>query len=270
MIKKAAEKRLDKSYFNNSQIKAEENQLSAAQKAYERLKKAGKNDQAERIFMHIYNLKQDLESKNLKREEFDNHIKGLMAKNDKINSKLSKREENKTNNNAKQSPFQTQSFSNKTNNQHSLTVAKNGSRGSSNNTSTPKMLTGGEIRNGSSNGNGGSKDNIEKSKDIANSRKEAKQHTAMVVSSNPSTSSSTNHKPIIQPSSTASSPISTNSHNSFLSNHKKDIGLGAVGLVGAALVARKIAALRKQQQEHPDLRGKLQAIINKLKSKLHK
>ena len=46
--------------------------------------------------------------------------------------------------------------------------------------------------------------------------------------------------------------------------------IGAAGLVGAALAARKIAALRKQQQKHPGLRGKLQAIINRLKSKLHK
>ena len=61
-----------------------------------------------------------------------------------------------------------------------------------------------------------------------------------------------------------------NNHNSFLSNHKKAIGIGAAGLVGAALAARKIAALRKQQQKHPGLRGKLQAIINRLKSKLHK
>ena len=56
----------------------------------------------------------------------------------------------------------------------------------------------------------------------------------------------------------------------FLSNHKKAIGLGAAGLVGAALAARKIAALRKQQQQHPSLRSKLQAIINKLKSKLRR
>ena len=57
---------------------------------------------------------------------------------------------------------------------------------------------------------------------------------------------------------------------SFLSRHKKAIGLGAVGLVGTALVAKKIASLRKQQQKNPGLRSKLQAIINKLKSKLHK
>ena len=56
----------------------------------------------------------------------------------------------------------------------------------------------------------------------------------------------------------------------FLSNHKKAIGLSTAGLVGAALAARKIAALRKQQQQHPSLRSKLQAIINRLKSKLHK
>ena len=57
---------------------------------------------------------------------------------------------------------------------------------------------------------------------------------------------------------------------SFLSRHKKAIGLGAAGLVGTALVAKKIASLRKQQQKHPGIRSKLQAIINKLKSKLHK
>ena len=57
---------------------------------------------------------------------------------------------------------------------------------------------------------------------------------------------------------------------SFLSRHKKAIGLGAAGLVGTALVAKKIASLRKQQQKNPGLRSKLQAIINKLKSKLHK
>lgn len=56
----------------------------------------------------------------------------------------------------------------------------------------------------------------------------------------------------------------------FLSKHKKAIGLGAAGLVGTALVAKKIASLRKQQQRHPGLRSKLQAIINRLKSKLHK
>ena len=64
--------------------------------------------------------------------------------------------------------------------------------------------------------------------------------------------------------------INNNNNRGFLSNHKKAIGLGAAGLVGAALAARKIAALRKQQQQHPGLRGKLQAIINRLKSKLHK
>ena len=56
----------------------------------------------------------------------------------------------------------------------------------------------------------------------------------------------------------------------FLSRHKKAIGLGTAGLVGTALVAKKIASLRKQQQQHPGLRSKLQAIINRLKSKLHK
>ena len=55
----------------------------------------------------------------------------------------------------------------------------------------------------------------------------------------------------------------------FAKNHKAAIGLGVAGVAGAALAARKIAALRKQQQQHPGLRGKLQAIINKLKAKLH-
>ena len=64
--------------------------------------------------------------------------------------------------------------------------------------------------------------------------------------------------------------VINNNNRGFLSNHKKAIGIGAAGLVGAALAARKIAALRKQQQQHPGLRGKLQAIINRLKSKLHK
>ena len=54
----------------------------------------------------------------------------------------------------------------------------------------------------------------------------------------------------------------------FAKNHKAAIGLGVAGVAGAALAARKIAALRKQQQQHPGLRGKLQAIINKLKAKL--
>ena len=62
-----------------------------------------------------------------------------------------------------------------------------------------------------------------------------------------------------------------NAHHvsSFAKKHKKAIGLGAAGLVGGALVARKIAALRKQQQKRPALHGKLQGVINKLKSKLH-
>ena len=54
----------------------------------------------------------------------------------------------------------------------------------------------------------------------------------------------------------------------YAKNHKKTLAAGAVGIAGAALAARKIAALRKQQQQHPGLRGKIQAIINKLKSKL--
>ena len=56
----------------------------------------------------------------------------------------------------------------------------------------------------------------------------------------------------------------------FVKNHKKAIGIGSAGLIGGALLAKKIAALRKQKQKHPALRGRLQAIINRLKSKLHK
>ena len=81
------------------------------------------------------------------------------------------------------------------------------------------------------------------------------------------------NKPV-KPFATNHTNTTANANNSnsgsFLSNHKKAIGLGAAGLVGAALAARKIAALRKQQQKHPGLRGKLQTIINRLKSKLHK
>ena len=69
---------------------------------------------------------------------------------------------------------------------------------------------------------------------------------------------------------TSGKPAVINNNRGFLSNHKKAIGLGAAGLVGAALAARKIASLRKQQQKHPVLRGKLQAVINRLKAKLHK
>ena len=135
-------------------------------------------------------------------------------------------------------------------------------------------------------------DNVEKSKNIATNRKEENQHTATITSSNQSTTSSSKQSSssTVKHSSTASSdntttpilkkqqsshitspsPINTNSHNSFLSNHKKAIGIGAAGLVGAALAARKIAALRKQQQNNPGLRGKLQDIINRLKAKLHR
>ena len=60
------------------------------------------------------------------------------------------------------------------------------------------------------------------------------------------------------------------SNGNFLSNHKKAIGIGVAGVAGAALAARKIAALRKQQQKHPALRDKIQNVINKLKAKLHR
>ena len=56
----------------------------------------------------------------------------------------------------------------------------------------------------------------------------------------------------------------------FVKNHKKTIGIGAAGLIGGALLAKKIAALRKQQQKHPGLRSKIQNVINKLKAKLYR
>ena len=350
LIRKVAEKKLKSKPFSDEQTKAVENQLAISQKKYEQLKKAGKDNRAENLFMHAYNLKQDLKQKRAKREEFENRIKDMIARNNNTNKKFQKKTENKVNNDSKAS--QTSSFSHKVNNQHSSTV-RNDSTTSRNNSSTirntsssrnnssslrmitggeigngasssrrnndsaPRMITGGEIGNGASSsrrnssGSGSakssgfsfgtsstqnsdakssptSKDNIEKSKDAANNRKEEKQHTAIVISSNPSTSNSTKHLPIVAPSSntsststtavlkkaqspsTSPSPNSVGSHNSFLSNHKKAIGVGTAGLVGAALVARKIAALRKQQQQHPGLRGKLQSIINKLKAKLHR
>ena len=350
LIRKVAEKKLKSKPFSDEQTKAVENQLAISQKKYEQLKKAGKDKRAENLFMHAYNLKQDLKQKRAKREEFENRIKDMIARNNNTNKKFQKKTENKVNNDSKAS--QTSSFSQKVNNQHSSTV-RNDSTTSRNNSSTirntsssrnnssslrmitggeigngasssrrnndsaPRMITGGEIGNGASSsrrnssGSGSakssgfsfgtsstqnsdakssptSKDNIEKSKDAANNRKEEKQHTAIVISSNPSTSNSTKHLPIVAPSSntsststtavlkkaqspsTSPSPNSVGSHNSFLSNHKKAIGVGTAGLVGAALVARKIAALRKQQQQHPGLRGKLQSIINKLKAKLHR
>ena len=327
LIRKVAEKKLKSKPFSDEQTKAVENQLAITQKKYEQLKKDGKDKRAENLFMHAYDLKQDLKQKRAKREEFENRIKDMIARNNNTNKKFQKKTENKVNNDSKAS--QTSSFSHKVNNQHSSTV-RNDSTTSRNNTSTIRntsssrnnssslrMITGGEIGNGASSsrrnssGSGStkssgfsfgtsstqnsdakssptSKDNIEKSKDVANNRKEEKQHTAVVISSNPSTSNSTKHLPIVAPSSntsststtavlkkaqspsTSPSPTSVGSHNSFLSNHKKAIGVGTAGLVGAALVARKIAALRKQQQQYPGLRGKLQSIINKLKAKLHR
>ena len=151
-----------------------------------------------------------------------------------------------------------------------------------------------------------SSNNIEKSKNIASNRKEEKQQAANNTASSANTSkalalvpgqtrtsnhgttvgkakrtNNPNHLSVGSPDKPSGSlPPSTikamtvangdNNHNSFLSNHKKAIGVGAAGLIGAALAARKIAALRKQQQQHPGLRGKLQAIINRLKSKLHR
>ena len=78
------------------------------------------------------------------------------------------------------------------------------------------------------------------------------------------------NKPLVTNHINTTANTNNGNSGSFLSNHKKAICIGAAGLVGAALAARKIAALRKQQQKHPGLRGKLQAIINRLKSKLHK
>ena len=90
-------------------------------------------------------------------------------------------------------------------------------------------------------------------------------------------------QPKSTPAASASSPASVgseekpvkkktiqSSNGNFLSNHKKTIGLGVAGVAGAALAARKIAALRKQQQKHPALRAKIQNVINKLKAKLHR
>ena len=63
-------------------------------------------------------------------------------------------------------------------------------------------------------------------------------------------------------------------HSILKNSRNKTIAMGTaaglIGGVGGVLLAKKIAALRKQQRKHPGLRGKLQAIINKLKSKLHK
>ena len=63
-------------------------------------------------------------------------------------------------------------------------------------------------------------------------------------------------------------------HSILKNRRKKTIAIGTaaglIGGVGGVLLAKKIAALRKQQRKHPGLRGKLQAIINRLKSKLHR
>ena len=75
---------------------------------------------------------------------------------------------------------------------------------------------------------------------------------------------------IVSPAEPAKKPTASNNNGNFLSNHKTAIGLGVAGVAGAALAARKIAALRKQQQKHPGLRAKIQNVINKLKAKLHR
>ena len=68
----------------------------------------------------------------------------------------------------------------------------------------------------------------------------------------------------------AKKPTASNNNGNFLSNHKTAVGLGIAGVAGAALAARKIAALHKQQKKYPGLRGKIQNVINKLKAKLHR
>lgn len=75
---------------------------------------------------------------------------------------------------------------------------------------------------------------------------------------------------ITTPAEPAKKPTASNNNGNFLSNHKTAIGLGVAGVAGAALAARKIAALRKQQKKYPGLRGKIQNVINKLKAKLHR
>ena len=75
---------------------------------------------------------------------------------------------------------------------------------------------------------------------------------------------------ITPPAEPAKKPTASNNNGNFLSNHKTTIGLGVAGVAGAALAARKIAALRKQQKKYPGLRGKIQNVINKLKAKLHR
>ena len=75
---------------------------------------------------------------------------------------------------------------------------------------------------------------------------------------------------ITSPAESAKKPTASNNNGNFLSNHKTAIGLGVAGVAGAALAARKIAALRKQQKKYPGLRGKIQNVINKLKARLHR
>ena len=160
LIRKVAEKKLKSKPFSDEQTKAVENQLAISQKIYEQLKKAGKDKRAENLFMHAYNLKQDLKQKRAKREEFENRIKDMIARNNNTNKKFQKKTENKVNNDSKAS--QTSSFSHKVNNQHSSTVrndsttSRNNSStirntsSSRNNSSSLRMITGGEIGNGAS------------------------------------------------------------------------------------------------------------------------
>ena len=59
------------------------------------------------------------------------------------------------------------------------------------------------------------------------------------------------------------------SAGNFVKNHKVGGGLGVAGTAAAtALIAKKIAALRKQQKQNPGLSGKIQNLINMLKAKL--
>ena len=59
------------------------------------------------------------------------------------------------------------------------------------------------------------------------------------------------------------------SAGNFVKNHKVGVGLGVAGTAAAtALIAKKIAALRKQQKQNPGLSGKIQNLINMLKAKL--
>ena len=91
LIRKVAEKKLKSKPFSDEQTKAVENQLAITQKKYEQLKKDGKDKRAENLFMHAYDLKQDLKQKRAKREEFENRIKDMIARNNNTNKKFWKK-----------------------------------------------------------------------------------------------------------------------------------------------------------------------------------